>query len=45
MLLELARDIFGSVEFGTDFLIEVVMLIFVLDVFQLCISFYKGVGK
>lgn len=45
MLLELAQQIFGSVEFGTDFLIEVVMLIFVLDVFMVCISFIKGVGK
>ncbi len=45
MLLNLAREIFGSVEFGTDFLIELIMLIFVLDIFGVCISFAKGVGK
>lgn len=45
MLLELAHNIFGSVEFGTDFLVELIMLIFVLDVFGVCVSFAKGVGR
>lgn len=45
MLLELAHNIFGSVEFGSEFLIEIIMFIFVLDVFRVCISFAKGVGR
>ncbi len=38
-LLDLARTIFGSTEFGSDFLIELVMLMIIFSFFELAAAF------
>lgn len=38
-LLELAHSIFGSIEFGSDFLIELTMLMIIFTFFELVAAF------
>lgn len=43
-LLDLAKTIFESEEFGSDFLIELVTLVIILQLFQIVADMAKGKG-
>lgn len=44
-MLELAQELFGNVEFGTDFIIVFFTFLLMLEIFDSIVDIAKGVSK